>query len=135
LEVALPTTDLLILACIMTPETFHLLNDTTISLLPRGALVVNVGRGPLVEHGAILRALQSGHVGGFASDVGVGHPTKPSEPWDPKDELSLLENTLFTPHVAGYSDYAYTIMANTIVDAIESVIAGSPPPVWVNRDN
>jgi lactate dehydrogenase-like 2-hydroxyacid dehydrogenase len=133
LDEALPTTDVLILAVTMTPETLHLMNHETISLLPRGALIVNVGRGPLVEYGAIRAALTSGAVGGFASDVGVGgHPTAPSEPWDPKDELSQLENTLFTPHVGGYTDYSYDKMANKIVDAIECVMRGDPPPVWVN---
>lgn len=134
LQEALPTTDVLILALTMTPATLHLINDETIALLPRGALVVNVGRGPLVEHRAILGALQSGAVGGFASDVGVGHPTLPSEPWDPKDELSLHQNTIFTPHVGGYTDYSYDKMANRIVDAIVCINQGKPPPVWVNRD-
>jgi phosphoglycerate dehydrogenase-like enzyme len=134
LEETLPTTDLLILACAMTPDTLHMINGKTISLLPRGALLVNVGRGALVEHDAVLRAIQSGAVGGFASDVGVGHPSKPSEPWDPNDELSKHPNTLFTPHVGGYTDYSYGIMANKIVDAIECVIRGDPPPVFVNND-
>jgi phosphoglycerate dehydrogenase-like enzyme len=131
---ALPTTQLLILACKMTPETHHLLNHDTISLLPHGALVTNVGRGPLVQHEAILKALESGAVGGFASDVGVGHPTKPSEPWDPNDVLSQHPNVLFTPHVGGYCDASYSQMANCVVDAIECVLSGNPPPVWVNRD-
>ena len=134
LREALPTTQLLILACTMTPETYHILNRETISLLPHGALVVNVGRGPLVQYEAILEALQSGAVGGFASDVGVGHPTKPSEPWDPNDVLSKHPNTLFTPHVGGYCDTSYSRMANCVVDAVECVIRGHAPPIWVNRD-
>jgi phosphoglycerate dehydrogenase-like enzyme len=133
LEDSLPGTDLLILACTLTPETWHLINNKTLSLLPEGALVINVGRGPLVEYGAILESLESGAIGGFASDVGVGHPTKPSEPWDPDDPLSKHPNTLFTPHVGGYCDISYREMANAVVDAVECVIRGDPPPVWVNR--
>lgn len=86
------------------PETMSLVHQTTIDLLPRGALVVNIARGALVDHGSMLTALQSGHIGGFASDVGIGHPIKASEPWDPDDELNLLgpnANVLFTPHVGG----------------------------------
>lgn len=134
LKEALPDTDLLILACPLTPETTGLVNDETLALLPRDALVVNVGRGPLVEHSAILKALESNHIGGYASDVGVGHPTKPSEPWDPNDELTLHEKTLFTPHVGGYCDSAYGKMSASIVDAIGCILRGEPPPVWVNRD-
>jgi phosphoglycerate dehydrogenase-like enzyme len=133
LREALPTTQVLILACTLTPETVHCINRETIGLLPPGALVVNVARGGLVEHGAMLEALKSGAVGGFASDVGVGHPTKPSEPWDPHDEISQLPNVLFTPHVGGYTDYSYSVMSRMVVDAIEHVGRGEPPPVWVNE--
>jgi len=133
LSEALPGTQVLFLACPLTNETFHCINQDTISLLPKGALVVNIARGGLVEYNAMLEALRSGAVGGYASDVGIGHAEKPSEPWDPDDPISKLPHTLFTPHVGGYSDYAYTIMAQRIVDAIENVIQGKPPPVWVNR--
>jgi phosphoglycerate dehydrogenase-like enzyme len=132
---ALPTTDLVILACPATPETLHMMNDDTLALLPEGALIVNIGRGPLVEHGAILRALDSGQVGGFASDVGVGHPDKPSEPWDPSDALSRHPRTLFTPHIGGYSDASYEHMSEAVVRAIECVIRGESPPVWVNKES
>jgi phosphoglycerate dehydrogenase-like enzyme len=132
---ALPTTDLVILACPATPETLHMMNDDTLALLPEGALLVNVGRGPLVEHGAILRALDSGRVGAFASDVGVGHPDKPSEPWDPSDPLSRHPRALFTPHIGGYCDSSYQNMSEAVVRAIECVIRGEPPPVWVNKES
>jgi phosphoglycerate dehydrogenase-like enzyme len=131
---ALPTTDLVMLACPATPETLHMMNDDTLALLPEGALLVNIGRGPLVEHGAILRALDSGRVGGFASDVGVGHSEKPSEPWDPSDPLSQHPRALFTPHIGGYSDASYELMSDAFVRAIECVIRGEPPPVWVNQE-
>jgi lactate dehydrogenase-like 2-hydroxyacid dehydrogenase len=130
---ALPNTDVLFLACPLTSETHHCLNEQTIALLPKGALVVNVARGGLVEYHAMVDALRSGAVGGFASDVGIGHPTKPSEPWDPDDPISNLPNVLFTPHVGGYSDTSYEAMAHKVVDAIENVMDGRPPPVWVNR--
>jgi phosphoglycerate dehydrogenase-like enzyme len=133
LSEALPETQVLFLACPLTPETLHCINKETIALLPKGALVINIARGGLVEYEAMLEALLSGSVGGFASDVGIGHPTKPSEPWDPEDEICSLPNVLFTPHVGGYSDVAYGIMASKIVDAIEHIVRGEPPPVWVNK--
>eukprot|EP00581_Thalassiosira_minuscula_P007346 CAMPEP_0183703542 /NCGR_PEP_ID=MMETSP0737-20130205/1246_1 /TAXON_ID=385413 /ORGANISM="Thalassiosira miniscula, Strain CCMP1093" /LENGTH=349 /DNA_ID=CAMNT_0025930313 /DNA_START=33 /DNA_END=1079 /DNA_ORIENTATION=+ len=131
---ALPTTDILILACTVTPDTWHLVNDQTLSLLPSNAIVVNVGRGPLVEYHSILSALKEGTIGGYASDVGVGHDTKPSEPWDPNDELSLLPNTIFTPHVGGYTDVSYGeegSITRAVVEGMESVLLeGCPIPVW-----
>lgn len=133
LEEALPTTQVLILACTLTHETVHCINGRTIAMLPPGAIVVNVARGGLIEYGAMLEALTSGAIGGFASDVGIGHPTKPSEPWDPHDEISHLPNVLFTPHVGGYTDYSYSVMAKKVVDGIEHIIRGDPPPVWANK--
>lgn len=135
LEGVLPFTDLLVLACTTTPDTLNMMNDRTISMLPPGALIVNVGRGPLVDYSAVLRGLESGSLGGFASDVGIGgHPNnKPSEPWDPKDKLSLHPNTLFTPHVGGYCDVSYQKMAAEIFNSIERVVRGEPPIVWVNQ--
>ena len=135
LREALPTTDILILACPMTPETRHIINDETLQLLPPTSLVTNIGRGPLVEYDAIRRAIETNRIAGFASDVGVGHSTKPSEPWDPNDPLSKHPHTLFTPHVGGYTDYSYGTMVESVVDAIENVMHGRPPEVWVNRDD
>jgi lactate dehydrogenase-like 2-hydroxyacid dehydrogenase len=131
LEKVLPDTELLILACELNKSTWHLMDHYHFSLLPDDALVVNVGRGPLVEYHALLDALES-KLGGFASDVGTGHPEKPSEPWDPHDIISKHPNTLFTPHCGGYCDYSYKWMAPAVVDAIECVMAGEAPKVWVN---
>ncbi len=136
LQEALPTTDVLFLACTLTPDTRSIINDSTIAMLPQGALVVNIARGALVDHGAMLAGLKSGHIGGFASDVGIGHPSKTAEPWDPEDEICRLgpnANVLFTPHVGGYCDASYSVMVQKIVDSIEHVVRGEAPPVWVNR--
>ena len=119
----------------MTPETHYLINQHSIQLLKPGALVVNVGRGPLVEYNAIFEALQdSGRVAGYASDVGVGHSSKPSEPWDPLDPLSLHPNTIFTPHVGGNCHVVVKNMAETIVDNLERIARGEAPLHWVNAD-
>ncbi len=136
LEEVLPNTDVLFLACTLTKETRSLINESTIALLPRGALVVNIARGALVDHSSMFSALQSGQIGGFASDVGIGHSTKPSEPWDPDDEICNLgpnANVLFTPHVGGYCDASYSIMVQKIADSIEHVARGEAPPIWVNK--
>lgn len=133
---ALPTTDILILACTVTPATWHLVDKEKLSLLKDGAIVVNIGRGPLVEYSAILDALKSGKVGGFASDVGISHESKPSEPWDPEDELSKMDNVIFSPHVAGYCDESYGEdghISAAVFEGIRAVINCEPPPVWVNK--
>ena len=138
LNSVLPSTDVLILACNLTPETYHLINADRIRRCRKGILIVNVGRGPLVCYDALYEGLQSEHVEAFASDVGIGRSdgisTKPSEPWDPHDPLSLHSRTLFTPHVGGYTDYTYRNMAQYVCDAILDIVNGLPPNVWVNKD-
>ena len=133
LDDELPTTDVLILCCVMTPETHHLVNEERLQLLPEGSHVINVGRGPLVEYDAMLNALQNNHVAGFASDVGVGHDTKASEPWDPLDPLSTHPHTIFTPHVGGNCDIVVRNMAETIVTNLERILKGEEPYHWVNN--
>ena len=71
-------------------------------------------------------------VGGFASDVGVGHPNKPAEPWDPSDPLSSHARALFTPHVGGYADNSYEHMAVTAAATIRQIQKGEAPQHWAN---
>ena len=68
--------DVLLVALPLNRETAGVVDSKVLAALAPGAVVVNVGRGALVEHGAMLAAVESGHVSGFASDVGVGHPVR-----------------------------------------------------------
>ena len=133
LDDELPTTDVLILCCAMTPETHHIVNEDRLRCMPTGSYVINIGRGPLVEYHAILNALNHHHIAGYASDVGVGHDIKPSEPWDPLDPLSIHPNTIFTPHVGGNCDIVVQNMAETIVTNLERIRQGEEPYHWVNK--
>src|SRR3954471_9384470 len=72
--------DALILACPLTPETRHMVNAESLALLPRGAYVVNVARGPLVDEPALVEALRSGHVEAAALDVFEEEPLPADSP-------------------------------------------------------
>jgi len=61
--------DALVLCCPLTPETYHLVDARTLELLPRGAYLVNVARGPLVDEAALVEALRTGRVEAAALDV------------------------------------------------------------------
>eukprot|EP00451_Oxyrrhis_marina_P028086 CAMPEP_0204358378 /NCGR_PEP_ID=MMETSP0469-20131031/36472_1 /ASSEMBLY_ACC=CAM_ASM_000384 /TAXON_ID=2969 /ORGANISM="Oxyrrhis marina" /LENGTH=343 /DNA_ID=CAMNT_0051346237 /DNA_START=1 /DNA_END=1028 /DNA_ORIENTATION=+ len=122
-----PTTDVLIAACPLTPETRGLVDAALVAALPPRACVINIGRGPLVDHGAVLAALDSGKLAGFATDVGVGHPEKPSEPWSAEDALARHPNAIFTPHVGGATETSYGKMAELAVKCIEAVRGGRAP--------
>ncbi len=90
----LPETDILMLALPLTHETLGLVGSQELAALPRGALVVNVGRAPTIDEEALLQALHAGRLGGAALDVLQDEPP-------PADHAAWAEpNLLLTPHVA-----------------------------------
>ncbi len=93
------------------PSTFHFINRARFALMKRGACLVNVSRADVVEREALLEALRSGHLGGFALDPLY------EEPGRPDDELLSFDNVILTPHIAG------SPRSNGLTD-IEDIIRG-----------
>jgi len=95
----------------LTPETHELLGRRELALMPRGAYVVNVARGALVDVDALLEALADGHLAGAALDVTARHPP-PQAP-----------RLVVTPHAGWYSPASeaalYRRAATSVLDAIE----------------
>ncbi|GIW12992.1 MAG: 2-hydroxyacid dehydrogenase [Tepidiforma sp.] len=85
-------TDWLVLACPLTDETRGLVSAAVLEALPRGAHVLNVARGEVVDEAALIRLLQSGHLGGAYLDVFATEPLPPDSPlWE-------LPNVVISPH-------------------------------------
>lgn len=97
LDALLPRADALVLALPLSDDTHHLLDARRIALLKRGAWIVNVGRGALVEEAALVAALQSGQLGGAGLDVFEVEPLPPASP------LWSMPNVIVTPHNSGDS--------------------------------
>jgi phosphoglycerate dehydrogenase-like enzyme len=84
--------DVVVAAAPLTPETRHLLSDDAFQSMKPSAIVMNVGRGPVVEEAALVRALQQKRIAGAALDVFEEEPLSPVSPlWD-------MENVLISPH-------------------------------------
>ena len=95
LNAILPETDILVMALPATAETVGVLSQERIALLPRHAIVVNVGRGSAIDQDALIDALNNDRLAGAALDVMVPEPLPVDHPlWDAK-------NILITPHVSG----------------------------------
>jgi phosphoglycerate dehydrogenase-like enzyme len=77
------------------PSTRHLIDREKLALMKPGACLINVSRAEAVERSALIAALRSGHLGGFALD------TLYEEPGRPDDELLAFDNVILTPHLAG----------------------------------
>ena len=93
----LPRADWLVLACPLTAETRGLVDGAFLAQLPRGARVINICRGEVVDEPALIAALQSGQLGGAFLDVFATEPLPADSPlWD-------LPNVVVTPHNAAAS--------------------------------
>ncbi len=114
--------EILVLLMPATQETRHILNEETLAYLPAGAFVINAGRGDLIDEPALLRALDSGHLGGAALDVFEQEPLPEDNPlWNhPK--------VLVTPHI-GSITFPPTA-CRYIADAIRDHTATGQ---WPNR--
>jgi phosphoglycerate dehydrogenase-like enzyme len=116
----LPRIDILILAAPLTSETRNMIDARRLAMLPKGAIVINVARGPLVVTDDLVDALESGHLAGAAVDV-----TQP-EPLPPVSRLWDQPNVIITPHVAGQSHSRIDNMTNFFCNNLQRHFAGQP---------
>lgn len=113
LDDLLRQSDIVTLHTPLTPETRHLLNRQRIGQMKPGAIVVNTGRGGLIDTEALLSALESGRLGGAALDVlegeeGIFYADCRGKPIENTNlaRLQELPNVLISPHTAYYTDHA-----------------------------
>jgi D-3-phosphoglycerate dehydrogenase len=116
----LPRVDILILAAPLTEITRGMIDARRLALLPRGAILINVARGPLVVERDLVSALESGHLGGAGLDV-----TDP-EPLPVESKLWALPNVIVTPHVGGQSATRIDDMTNFFCDNLARYLSDRP---------
>jgi phosphoglycerate dehydrogenase-like enzyme len=119
LEELLARSAFLSLHCPLTSETYHLLNERTLSLLPRGAYVINTARGPCVDLPALLSALDSGQVAYAGLDV------VEREPLD-DERIRRHPRVVLTPHAAFYSVEGFNEMRTKGALEARRVVLGEP---------
>nr|WP_239076674.1 D-isomer specific 2-hydroxyacid dehydrogenase family protein [Actinocatenispora rupis] len=118
--------DIVTLHTPLTADTYHLLDRRRIAAMRDGALVVNTGRGSLLDTAALVDALESGRLGGAALDViegeeGIFYADRRSTPIDSEPLLRLhrLPNVLISPHTAYYTDHALSdTVANSLTNCL-----------------
>lgn len=118
LHEVLPRTDWLILACPLTDKTRQLVNERTLAALPRGAHLINVARGEVVDEQALVSALQRGHLSGAFLDVFAHEPLPPDSP------LWAMPQVMVTPHAAGHSDGNEQRVRQMFLDNLRRYTAG-----------
>ena len=120
LERLLAESDALVLAAPLTPETDGILGADRIRSLRRGAILVNIGRGGLVDEAALVEALRDGHLRGAGLDVFATEPLPSSSP------LWLMPNVLVTPHVSAVTRQFWRREMDLVVENLRRHLAGLP---------
>ena len=120
LPVLLPQTEIVILTLPGGDETRHIVDDGFLAALPDGALVVNVGRGPLIDTDALVEHVRRGRIRA-ALDVTDPEPLPAGHP------LWGLPGVLISPHVGGASSAMRPRIARLVRTQIERMRAGEPP--------
>lgn len=123
LEGLFGVSDILTLHCPLTPDTHELINARTLARMKHGALLVNTGRGPLVNEADVAEALASGQLGGYGADVMCSEPPTADNP------LFAQPNAFITPHIAWASVEARQRLLNATFDNIRAFQNGHPKNV------
>lgn len=102
------------------PETEHMFNDALIAKMKRGAYIVNTARGKICDRDAIVRALESGKLAGYAGDVWFPQPAPKDHPW------RTMPHHGMTPHISGTSLSAQARYAAGVREILECWLENRP---------
>jgi formate dehydrogenase len=112
--------DIVTINCPLHPETEHLFDDAMISKMKQGAYIVNTARAKICDRDAVVRALESGHLAGYAGDVWFPQPPPKGHPW------RTMPHQGMTPHISGTSLSAQARYAAGTREILECHFEGRP---------
>jgi D-3-phosphoglycerate dehydrogenase len=111
------------------PTTENLIDAAALAAMRPGTMLVNVSRGELLDEAAVAAALDSGHLGGLAMDVGRGADQRPSA------ELASRPAVVATPHLGGLTPENADAQAMSAVEQVREILGGALPPRTVNAEH
>lgn len=126
LDDVLASADVVSLHCPLTSSTRHLINAEAIGKMKPSAILINTGRGPLVDEQAVADALNGGRLAAFGADVLSQEPPRGDNP------LLSARNCFLTPHIAWATLEARTRLMSTATENVRQFIAGEPVANRVN---
>lgn len=126
LDDVLASADVVSLHCPLTPSTRHLINAASIAKMKPSAILINTGRGPLVDEQAVADALNGRRLAAFGADVLSQEPPRGDNP------LLSARNCFLTPHIAWATLEARTRLMSTATENVRQFIAGEPVANRVN---
>lgn len=123
MEELLAESDVLSLHCPLTPDTKHLINRQSLGLMKPSAILINTGRGPLVNDQDVADALKANRLRAFCADVLTEEPPKADNP------LLSCENAFITPHIAWASNEARIRLIDVAIGNVKAFTEGKPQNV------
>ncbi len=132
----LPAADVLICVLPETPETVGLIGAEELAALPRGAIVVNVGRGPVIDEAAFYEALHSGHLAAAGIDVWYVYPHNEEErshTLPSRFPFHELDNVVLSPHRGGWLEAAEERRLHELASLLTAAARGQPMPNQVDK--
>tara|TARA_R100000027_G_scaffold42924_4_gene32195 strand:- start:5463 stop:6449 length:987 start_codon:yes stop_codon:yes gene_type:complete len=122
-EEFLRESDVISLHCPLTPQTKHWINRESIEQMKDEAILLNTGRGPLVDEAAVAEALQNNELGGYGADVTETEPPRSDNP------ILTAPRAVVTPHVAWASLESRTRLMQTMAANLQAYLNGAPQNV------
>lgn len=119
---AIRSADVVSLNCPLTPQTANMIGETELQQMKPGAILINCGRGGLVDEAALVAALKYGQIGGAGFDVLTQEPPRDGNPL----LKARLPNLIVTPHIAWASQEAANRLFDILLDNINRFVAGNP---------
>ncbi|XP_027343686.1 glyoxylate/hydroxypyruvate reductase A HPR2 isoform X2 [Abrus precatorius] len=111
--------EILVIACALTQETHHIVNRQVIDALGPKGMVINIGRGHLIDEAELVSALVEGRLAGAGLDVFENEPEVP-------EQLLGLDNVVLTPHVGSDTQETCMAMADLVIANLEAHFLGKP---------
>ena len=116
----LAESDVLTLHCPLTPDTHHLINRQTLQLMKPSAILINTGRGPLIDDAAVADALRAGRLRAFCADVLTQEPPTADNP------LLACDQAFITPHIAWATQEARVRLVDVAISNVQAFVDGHP---------
>ncbi|PHU28326.1 Glyoxylate/hydroxypyruvate reductase HPR3 [Capsicum chinense] len=111
--------DVLILCCSLTKETHHIVGKEALTALGKEGIVINVGRGALVDEKELVQFLKRGEIGGAGLDVYENEPNVPKE-------LFGLDNVVLSPHMAVFTPESFQVLEELFSYNLEAFFSNKP---------
>jgi phosphoglycerate dehydrogenase-like enzyme len=128
LEALLRVSDFVLINCPLTPQTRGLISSAQLAQMKTDAVLINTARGPIVDEGALISALQSGQIAGAALDVFENEPLSPDSP------LAKMDNVILSSHSIAWTEELFRDMGRIDCQGALAIYHGEVPKNVVNPE-